>query len=104
MLNFFQKKIRVYLIFYRSFIFLSLSLNVVCLTLFHKYSFSIFTALFWFRMATIAITYYFINGNKKKEYYYYLNLGISKNQLWATVISFDFLLFLFLLILTYKIA
>lgn len=50
---------------------------------------------------TMALIYYFININKKKEYYYYQNLGISKTLLWAASLTFDFILFIFLLILTY---
>jgi hypothetical protein len=46
----------------------------------------------------MSITFYYINDQKKKEYYYYQNLGVSKRLLWISILSFDFLLFIFLII------
>ena len=45
------------------------------------------------------MTYYFINIYKNKAYYYYLNLGISKALLWTTILIFDIVLFLFLVLI-----
>jgi len=72
------------------------------LALFWKYGFSIFVVLFWFKIASLGLIFYFINNYKNKEYYYYQNLGVSKVLLWATTLAFDFALFIFLIIQTYK--
>jgi len=53
-------------------------------------------------MASLGLTYYFINSYKNKEYYYYQNLGLSKALLWIAILTFDFALFIFLIVLIYK--
>ena|ERR1700710_1779744 len=88
--------------FYKSFILPSTTITICCLYLFNKYGFSIFSTLFWFKIATLALTFYYINAYKNKEYYYYQNLGISKILLWTTTFIFDFSLFIFLIIQVYK--
>ncbi|HEY6954246.1 MAG TPA: hypothetical protein VI385_03335 [Flavisolibacter sp.] len=80
----------------------SLVITACCLNLFWNYGFSIFFELFWFKIATLGLTFYYINGYKNKEYYYYQNLGVSRLLLWASTIVFDFALFLFLIIQTYR--
>ena len=52
---------------------------------------------------SLGLTYYFINSYKNKEYYYYQNLGVSKSFLWAVTLTFDFALFIFLIIQTYHL-
>lgn len=64
------------------------------------YGFSGFFGIFWSKVLTMGITYYLIDSTKKNEYYYYQNLGVSKPLLWIASLSFDFVLFLFLLMLT----
>jgi hypothetical protein len=97
-----RKKIRLIGTFYRSFVLVSMAITACCLVLFREYGFGIFAALFWLKTATLAITYYFINSYKKKEYYYYQNLGISKGLLWSVILTFDFVLFIFLVVQLYK--
>ncbi len=94
------KTIRLIWIFYKSFLVLSLFINLCCISIFWNHGFSSFSVIFWLKMATLALTYYFINTYKNKEYYYYLNLGISKFLLWIVSLSFDFVLFISLIILT----
>ena len=67
-----------------------------------KYGFSAFFGLFWLKIVTLGLTYYFINNYKSKEYYYYQNLGLSKVFLWAVTLSFDFSLFIFLITQIHK--
>ena len=67
--------------FYRSFIFLSTLITVCCIVLFREYGVSIFIALFWLKISSLTIIYYFINYYKRNEYYYYFNLGLSKKWL-----------------------
>ena len=95
------KTIKLISTFYRSFMLLSFLITTACLALFWEYGFGIFSALFWFKISTLALTFYFINNYKNKEYYYYQNLGVSKTLLWSTTLSFDFALFVFLIIQEY---
>src|SRR5438128_794436 len=97
-----RKTIRLLFLFYTSYGIASSVITGSCLYLFWQYGFSIFQALFWFKLATLGIIYYYINDYKKKEFYYYQNLGISKLLLWIATLSFDFFLFIFLIIQTYR--
>jgi hypothetical protein len=99
----FQKFVRLVWTFYKSYIFSSITITLCSLFLFAEYGLDIFIALFWFKIATLGITFFFINSYKKNEYYYYQNFGVSKLMLWATSLSFDFILFVFLIIQIYKI-
>ncbi|MFY8023992.1 MAG: hypothetical protein ACOVNO_01520 [Sediminibacterium sp.] len=40
-----------------------------------------------------------MNDYRKKEYYFYYNLGMSKRQLWAATLGFDFSIFILAIIL-----
>ncbi len=95
------KIIRLVWTFYKSFLLASIVITSCCLIIFRTYGVSSFFALFWFKASTLALTYYFINSYKKNEYYYYQNLGVSKALLWTVTVTFDFALFLFLLVQIY---
>src|SRR5947209_19533464 len=95
------RKARLIWTFYRGFLFASLLVTACSLVLFFKFGFSFFS-VFWFKLTTQGIIFYFINGYRQKEYYYYLNAGISKRWLWAPILISDFFLFLSLLILIHK--
>ena len=97
------KTIRLIWTFYRSFFVLSLLLTTCNLILFWEYGLGIFVELFWLKVLTLAITFYFINSYKNKEYYFYQNLGLSKVLIWTTSLIFDFVLFIFLIILIYNL-
>lgn len=77
-------------------------ITICSLSLFWKHGFDIFVGLFWLKIATLGATYYIINIYKNKEYYYYQNLGVSKTLLWVSTLTFDFAVFIFLIIITYK--
>src|SRR6266404_7973776 len=96
------KIIRLVWTFYKSFLFVSLLVTAACTGLFWEYGISIFVTLFWFKVATLGVTYYFINSYKDREYYYFRNLGISKTLLWVSTITFDLLLFVLLIFQTHK--
>jgi hypothetical protein len=96
------KTIKLIATFYKSFVIASLLITACCLGLFRKYGFGIFEALFWLKIVTLAITFYFINKYKRKEFYYFQNLGISKVLLWCTTLIFDFSLFILGIIEMYK--
>jgi len=62
-----------------------------------------FAALFWFKVLTLALIFFFINNYKKKELYYYRNLGVSKLFLWISTIAIDLSIFILFVILTIQI-
>jgi hypothetical protein len=85
------------LTFYRSFFLLNTLITLVCLFLFREYGFSIFFMLFWLKLTSLALVFFYIRSYKHKEFYYYQNLGLSRGLLWTTTFLFDFGLYLFLL-------
>ncbi len=97
------KTLRLLFTFYKSFLFVSLLITSICVALFWQYGYSIFSSLFWFKILTLGLTYYFINDYKKKEYYYYQNLGISKELLWVSTILSDIIFFIILITQIYKL-
>jgi len=58
--------------------------------------------LFWFKIATLGLIFYFINNYKSNQYYYYQNLGISKLMLWVTTYIFEVFLLIIPIILVYN--
>ena len=96
------RKAKLIWTFCNGFLFALLFITACSLLLFFKFGFSFFS-VFWFKLITQGIVFYLVNDYRQKEYYYYLNTGISKRGLWAPILSLDFLLFLLLVILTYKI-
>ncbi len=85
--------------FYKQFLLFSAISTAFCMRIFWVHGLAAFFTLFWFKIITLVLTYYFINSFKKHEYYYYRNLGIGKTMLWVVTCTFDFILFLFLIIL-----
>jgi len=96
------RTLRLIWTFYRNFNLISILITICCLKFFWEYGFSVFATIFWFKIATLGLIFYFINSYKNKEYYYYQNLGVSKILLWVTTLIFDFILFIVLIIQTYK--
>ena len=90
------KTIRIIFTFYKTYLLASVLVTVACLGLFWEYGMPIFAAIFWLKLVSLAIIFWFINSYKNKEYYYYQNLGISRVLLWGTTLLFDIALFIFL--------
>jgi hypothetical protein len=86
--------LRAMLSFYSSFAFAGILLTAACLGTLYTTGLAMFTLLFWLKVGTMWIIYYFVNNLKQKEYYYYDNLGISKTTLWIPALAFDFVVFL----------
>jgi hypothetical protein len=97
------KTIRLLLTFYKGFFLFNFLITLSCLCLFWEYGFSIFAVLFWLKLSTLGLTFYFIRSYKNKEFYYYQNLGVSKVLLWTSTLLFDFCLYIFLLIQVHKL-
>lgn len=89
--------------FYRNFFIASTAITICCVWLFNRNGITTFFPLFWFKIVTLALIFYFIKEYKKREIFYYNNLGISQNLLWFSTLSFDLILFIVSLIITYKI-
>jgi len=94
--------IRIIGTFYRGFAAVSLFFTAFCALLFYRNGLHAFTEIFWFKVITTGMIFYFINRNQQKEYKYYQNLGLSKKMLWLTTICFDFTIFIILIILIGK--
>ena len=97
------KNIRLVLTFYKTFLLASWLITFICAEILWKYGMGTFTFLFWFKLFTLAVIFYFIKRNKSKEFFYYQNLGLFKTLLWCTSLSVDFLLFILSLIVAFKI-
>lgn len=91
------RKIRLIVHFYRGFWLLSSLITAACMVLFWEYGFGIFSMLLWFKLATMFLIFRFIKSYKAREFYYYHNLGVSKLVLWGVTLSFDLIVYLFLL-------
>jgi len=89
-----MRTLRAIISFYSSFAFVGFLLTAICLNTLYITGLAMFTLLFWFKVGTMWIIFYFTNSNKKKEYYYYDNLGISKRTLWVPALAVDFLVFM----------
>lgn len=96
--------LRLILSFYRSFAFASATLTFACISIVYANGIYAFTVVFWFKMATLGLIFYFINNYKKHELYYYKNLGVSKWMLWIPTLTFDFILFIVSTILIHNIS
>ena len=95
----FPAAIRLLLTFFKSFFFAGFLITLACALLYWEYGPHIFKVLFWLKMATLYITFYFIRSYRQKEFYYYRNLGIRDAVLWFLTLGFDGCLFIFFLIL-----
>ncbi|GAA4345407.1 hypothetical protein [Flaviaesturariibacter amylovorans] len=99
-----RKTLRLLATFYGSYAPASLLLTAACVVLFRQHGISIFGTLFWLKLATLGVLYHFTNQRKAKQYFYYRNLGLSKGLLWGATLTFDFLLFLTAIILSYRLS
>jgi len=88
------RTLRSILSFYQSFAFVGFLLTAACMVTLYTTGIAMFTFLFWFKIGTLWLIYYFVDSYKRNEYYYYDNLGISKRKLWIPSLVFDFTLFL----------
>jgi len=96
------KKIHLILYFYKSFALASIIISgFLCylINLWERSGF-IISLLTFFKIITLGIIYYFINDSHKNEFVFYKNLGISNKSLWISTISFDFMIYLIMIILT----
>ena len=89
-----MKNIKLYLTFYNTFGIASAGLSMVCAYFFFLYGIDAFFPLFWFKIATSALIFFYIKEFKANEFYFYKNLGISKKSLWIFSLCLDFVFYL----------
>lgn len=93
------KTMRLTWLFYKNYCLASILITATCALLLWRTGFvnPVFFYVFWFKLITLGIIFYFINREKKNEFFYYCNLGLSQRALWISSLSFDFLFFIFCL-------
>ena len=96
-----MKHITLHFTFFRSFCFASISISFLSALPLFTYGISPFVYLFWFKMITVVILYYFVKEYKSKEFYFYKNLGISKKALWIFSIVLDMIIYFVIIIVTF---
>ncbi|MFD2034350.1 hypothetical protein ACFSKL_06085 [Belliella marina] len=69
-----KKKIKLLKVFYSSFALFSLVITVVCLVIAFYSGGKSIGILFWLKLGTSGLIYFFQNDEMKHEYYYYKNL------------------------------
>lgn len=94
--------IRLVWTFYRNFLLFSALITGFCIRAFWLGGFSSFFGVFWCKVASLGLTYYFVSISKKNEFYYYQNFGISKKLLWTVTLTVDFIIFIVLIIISNK--
>ena len=95
--------IRIILTFYSSYSFSSICISVIAAVVFWKVGMSFFVIVFWFKLLSMGFIITYIDQYRKAEYLYYRNLGLSKSALWTFSLTFDFILFVSLLIGVYQL-
>ena len=94
--------IRLIIDFYKSFALLSFLITLSSVIIVYANGYHAFTILFWFKIITVGLIFYYINDYKRAEFYYFKNLGLTKRILWTSTIFFDMTLYIILIILTIK--
>lgn len=94
---------RLFFTFYRSFWIAGLIINTTCVSILYLQGLGTISALFWFKLITLLITYLFISDSKAAEFSYYKNLGITKQQLWAFSLVLEIILFFTVVSITLSI-
>ena len=98
-----KKKIELYFTFYKSFCFVSILISLVCAYYLFKSGPSAYSLLFWFKLISSGLIFYYIREYKSKEFYFYKNLGIGKKALWIFSAIFDFTVYFVVIIIALKL-
>lgn len=98
--NIYMRTVKLVWTFYRSFALVNFLVSLICVYTYLKYGehgIRILSTLFWFKVFTLGVVFYYINQRKTYEYYYYRNLGITKSKLWTAILTLEIVLFISLL-------
>jgi hypothetical protein len=76
---------------------------IFLLGVYGHYAYQILGILFWYKVLSIILIFYTAIFYKKNELYYYQNLGVSKLLLGVVTSVFDFILWLSIITIAYKV-
>jgi hypothetical protein len=93
------KKIKALIRYGKSYLIVTQALTIVCFYLITIKGYGIISPLFWFKVITSSILIYRTITYKKTTIYMYLNVGISEQFLIYTLLIFDFIIFMSLIII-----
>ena len=89
--------------FYKNFFFASWLISLTCAYLLMEIGVPALFYLFWFRVITWGLIYYYVRDYKKRDFYFYDNLGIGRRTLWSASMLCEALLFILFIFLALKI-
>ena len=99
-----MRKIRLIITFYKLFFYAGLVISLACAYTVYRWKINPFSEFFGLKTFTLGLFFYYIHYNKRGNvYYYFKNLGLSKKQLWITTLTFEYILFVILLIMAVKL-
>lgn len=87
-------KIRLILLFYRSYAFLSNLITAVCIWFIIATTVALLPALIFLKAAVLGLIYYIKREYGSRTLYYYTNRGITPKELWSWSLAFDLTIFL----------
>jgi len=77
--------------------FFAIVISLWCAYLISKDGFLAVNVIFWLKISTSFIIYFFVKQYKKNEFYYYRNLGFSITVLWIITFGIDFIILILFL-------
>jgi hypothetical protein len=93
------RKIKALILYGKSYLIVTQALTIVCFILITIKGYGLISPLFWFKIITSSILIYRTITYKKTTIYMYLNVGISEQFLIYSLLIFDFIIFMSLIII-----
>jgi hypothetical protein len=93
------KKIKALILYGKSYLIVTQALTIICFILITMKGYGIISPLFWFKIITSSILIYRTISYKKTTIYMFLNVGISEQFLIYSLLIFDFIVFMSLIII-----
>ncbi|MTB53447.1 hypothetical protein [Lewinella sp. W8] len=98
-----MKTVQLFFTFYQSCVLVGVLINGACTIILSTWGIATFKYLFWFKVITLLLTYYFVSEIKAKEFIYYKNLGVSKRLLWTVAAFVEVVLFAATIMITFTL-
>jgi hypothetical protein len=93
------KKTKALIRYGKSYLIVTQALTIICFILITMKGYGIISPLFWFKIITSSILIYRTISYKKTTIYMFLNVGISEQFLIYSLLIFDFIIFMSLIII-----
>jgi hypothetical protein len=93
------KKIKALILYGKSYLIVTQALTIICFVLITNKGYELISPLFWFKIITSSILIYRTISYKKTTIYMFLNVGISEQFLIYSLLIFDFIIFMSLIII-----